>query len=400
MKKKAISLLLAFVTMFSLASTAFATSDEATSAANALYELGLFQGTGTDANGSPIFDLDRAPTRHEAVTMLVKLLGKGEEALAGTWDMPFTDVAEWAKPYVGYAYANDLTSGTSATTYSGNDKITASQYLTFVLRALGYDSNTDFKWDKAWELSDQIGLTDGRYNAESTDFLRGDVAIISNNALDTKMNGTDTILRNSISLNVKPLKPVDLGTLRSGLVNLVKYDGKQYSFYREYIDYAWNTPGIDVKYSTKENEIYGTNRSLLDLVFGEYYTDLPNRNQYTDGAFTPYMNYFDNQWLNLRRYEISSTVEYTSATTTLEIETITYFDQVFEGITAEEFIASGLKDGSTGTWNGVRFFVCGGGPKSSVYYNLNDIAAFFGIQRRFSVEEAEPGGNVYLIIKE
>lgn len=49
-------------------------------AAQNLYELGLFNGTGTDTDGNPIFDLDRAPTRHEAVTMLVRLLGKGEEA--------------------------------------------------------------------------------------------------------------------------------------------------------------------------------------------------------------------------------------------------------------------------------------------------------------------------------
>ena len=51
-------------------------------------------------------------------------------------------------------------SGTSSTTYSGNATVTASQYLTFVLRALDYDSSTDFQWDKAWELSDKLGITD------------------------------------------------------------------------------------------------------------------------------------------------------------------------------------------------------------------------------------------------
>ena len=183
MKKRIISLLLVVMVLFSLAPTAFAANDEATEAADKLHALGLFNGTGTGADGKPIYDLDRAPTRHEAVTMLVRLLGKEAEALAGTWETPFTDVAEWAKPYVGYAYANGLTSGTSATTYSGNDTVTASQYITFVLRALGYDSSTDFQWNKAWELSDKIGLTDGRYNAKTTKFLRGDVVIISYNSL-------------------------------------------------------------------------------------------------------------------------------------------------------------------------------------------------------------------------
>lgn len=167
--------------------TVSAAGAEEYNAADVLYDLGLFSGTGAKADGSPNFDLDRAPTRHEAVTMLVSLLGKKEEALAGEWETPFTDVADWAKPYVGYAYANGLTSGTSATTYGGNDLITASQYLTFVLKALGYETGTDFQWDKAWQFSDQLSLTDGRYSATNQTFLRGDVTIVSRNAMDVKM---------------------------------------------------------------------------------------------------------------------------------------------------------------------------------------------------------------------
>ena len=80
MKKKFISLLLAVVMVLSLApATAFAATAEATQAANELHALGLFGGTGTDANGNPIFDLDRAPTRQEAITVLVGLLGKTGE---------------------------------------------------------------------------------------------------------------------------------------------------------------------------------------------------------------------------------------------------------------------------------------------------------------------------------
>lgn len=94
---------------------------------------------------------------------------------------------------MGYAYANGLTSGTGATTFGGNVTITASQYLTFVLRAIGYASGEDFQWDRAWELSDQIGLTDGRYT-NAKDFLRSDVTIISRNAMDVKQKDSDQTL--------------------------------------------------------------------------------------------------------------------------------------------------------------------------------------------------------------
>lgn len=192
--KRILALILSFVLMFALAVPAFAVSSEAVDAANALHELGLFNGTGADAAGNPNFDLDRTPTRYEAVTMLVRLLGKEAEAKAGAWTTPFADVADWARPYVGYAYANGLTSGTSATAYGGNCPVTASQYLTFVLRALGYQSGTDFQWDEAWKLSDKIGLTNGEYNANTPSFTRGDVAVISNQVLHITLKSSDVTL--------------------------------------------------------------------------------------------------------------------------------------------------------------------------------------------------------------
>ncbi|MCR4707162.1 MAG: S-layer homology domain-containing protein [Clostridiales bacterium] len=193
--KKAIILLIVLGFCLGLALPAFAADEESQAAAEELYELGLFSGVGTNEDGTPDFDLDREPTRNEAVTMLVRLLGKEEEALAGTWDTPFTDVAGWAKPYVGYAYANGLTKGTEETTFGGSSTVSATQYLTFVLRAMGYVSGTDFQWNRAWELSDAIGMTDGRYNADSGSFLRGDVAIISWNALRVPLKGgSETLL--------------------------------------------------------------------------------------------------------------------------------------------------------------------------------------------------------------
>ncbi len=193
--KRIFAVLLALLLIFSLSAGAFAADAEAETAAQELFDLGLFSGTGTDAAGKPVFDLDRAPTRAEAVTMLVRLLGKSDAALAGAWTTPFTDVADWAKPYVGFAYANGLTAGTSATTFGGGDTVSAAQYLTFVLRALGYASGTDFQWDRAWELTDRLGVTDGRYG-DGTAFTRGDAAIVSRRALDTAVKGgTLTLLQ-------------------------------------------------------------------------------------------------------------------------------------------------------------------------------------------------------------
>ncbi len=200
--KGVLAFLLALALVFSMVSAAFAASEEAIDAADKLHVLGLFQGKGTNEDGTPNYDLDAAPTRNEAVTMLVRLLGKEEEAKAGIWDLPFADLSEWAKPYVGYAYANGLTKGTGETTFGGGSLVTASQYLTFILRALGYDSSTDFKWNAAWELSDKMGITHGEYDADS-DFNRGDVALISVSALQAVLkDGTQTLAEKLITEGV------------------------------------------------------------------------------------------------------------------------------------------------------------------------------------------------------
>ena len=172
-----------------------------TDAAEAAAYLGgmkLLRGVGTLPDGSTDYDLDRAPTRAEAVTLFVRLLGREEEALAGTWETPFTDVPDWAAPYVGYAYANKLTYGIDATNFGSDRKVTAAQYLTFVLRALGYSAETDFDWERAWLLTDELGLTRGEYSGGGA-LTRGQAAMISANALAGKLKGSKTSLLDLLS---------------------------------------------------------------------------------------------------------------------------------------------------------------------------------------------------------
>lgn len=168
-------------------------TEQANASAQLLYNLGLFRGTGTNPDGSPDFSLTRAPTRAESVTMLVRLLGGEQEALSKGYKAPFTDVPEWAKHYVGYAYQKGYTKGMSATEFGSARATTTAQYLTFLLRALGYKDGTDFKWDTPWTLTDSVGITNGSYGKE-TKFLRADAAYLSEMALYTTQKGTDTTI--------------------------------------------------------------------------------------------------------------------------------------------------------------------------------------------------------------
>ena len=157
-----------------------------------LEELGLFLGVGEDENGFTDFDLDRAPSREEAVTMLVRALGKGTEAAEMGKTHPFTDVPAWADGYVSYAYDQGLTKGTSDTTFGAGDTATGAMYVTFMLRALGHADGTDFTWDDPWALAEDCGIVPERVDRQT--FLRADAVDVTAAALSAKLKGTDTTL--------------------------------------------------------------------------------------------------------------------------------------------------------------------------------------------------------------
>lgn len=164
-------------------------SISAEEAADYLNSLGMFNGTDKG------YELERVPNRMEAVTMLVRMLGMEEYAAEQQYAHPFTDVQEWASPNVGYAYANGLTNGTGDTTFGAKEDSSCVQYITFVLRALGYsDADGDFVWNRPWELSDAIGLTIGQYDSADTPLTRGDMVLITCAALECRMaDGSATL---------------------------------------------------------------------------------------------------------------------------------------------------------------------------------------------------------------
>lgn len=162
----------------------------------ALNKMGLLMGS----NGN--FDLDKRPTRAEGAVMFVKLLGKEAEAKASAYEHPFTDVPSWADPFVGYMYHYKYTAGIGNNLYGTTNLITAQEYLTFLLKALGY-TNQDFKVENALVFAWDMGLIgEDTYNKlKNKTFLRDDIAELSYNALSCVMKGSTKRLINMLIEN-------------------------------------------------------------------------------------------------------------------------------------------------------------------------------------------------------
>ncbi len=189
MKKITSFLLAAAICTVLLTATVFARDFSAEETlAGELKSLGIFNGvSATD------FDLDRAPSRIEAVVMLVRMLGKEEEAMKGGFSHPFTDIPDWADKYIGYAYENGLANGQSLTEF-GIGNATSAMYLTFVLRALGYSDadGKDFVWSDPYQLARETGILPDGVDTDS--FMRGDVVLISHASLSAYLKGSKTTL--------------------------------------------------------------------------------------------------------------------------------------------------------------------------------------------------------------
>jgi len=96
--------------------------------------------SGTDESGTK-FSPDNVCSRGEVVTFLWRAMGTPKATIT---ECPFTDTRTNIYYYKAmmWAYENDITRGTSATTFSPADKVSRGQFVTFLWRAMGQPEST------------------------------------------------------------------------------------------------------------------------------------------------------------------------------------------------------------------------------------------------------------------
>jgi len=174
-------------------------SEDEVSVAEALFRLGLFVGTGTDADGNPIFEPNRPPTRLEALALVIRLMGLQNEAMAFTGASRFNDVPAWGDRYAAFGYSIGITVGVNEehTLFAPNRQVTAHEFTTFLLRVLGYsEADGDFIFEEAMQKASSIGFFSpfGITRISTDNFLRDHAAHAMANALLTPPQGSNEYL--------------------------------------------------------------------------------------------------------------------------------------------------------------------------------------------------------------
>ncbi len=203
MKRRVISVSLSLLIVLASINFIGAASVQNTDLANKLKSLNLFLGTDRG------FELEKELTREQSIVMVLRLLGLEQTAKNQKSKSIFTDIpsGHYAEYYVSYAYSIQLTSGISNNRFGAGMNVTANQYITYLLRSLGYDdSKGDFVWSESIDKALNIGLispVEYKYYKSSQSIIRDDVVAASYSALKTKMKGTEkTLIRKLVDTGV------------------------------------------------------------------------------------------------------------------------------------------------------------------------------------------------------
>lgn len=175
--------------------TASASAATYTRQADELNQLGLFLGT---ENG---YELESTFTRAQGATMLVRLLGKEQEALSKTPGGAFADVpaGDWSAPYVEYCFENGITKGTGDGAYSPENAMSGGEYITLVLRALGYQYAEPENADIPAAEYGLLSSVTARGLVSVQELERDRMVYISHQALKVKMPDGRTLIEKLIA---------------------------------------------------------------------------------------------------------------------------------------------------------------------------------------------------------
>ena len=165
------------MSLISLAGTASASDIgmEQQAAAAYLSEAGVMVGDASDG-----MMLEQKLTRAQMAVLLTKIVGNPDHIEADrsyySRRCEFTDVPEWAKPYVGYCAANYYLSGYGNGLYGANDPVTPAAACTVMLKCLE-DVDVQWTYDTACQTMIDMGLAPAAVLMER-EMTRGNMAVL------------------------------------------------------------------------------------------------------------------------------------------------------------------------------------------------------------------------------
>lgn len=200
--RKILSISLALILVFSGLVPIYAetsATEKYEKAGNILKDLKLLSG---DENGNLM--LGNNLKRQDMVIMISRLYKQENVAKDFTGPNKFKDLTAKQKnyiPFISWANSKGLISGFPDGTFGFGLDITVQEYQSVLLRALGYNED----WKMVPEISNRYGIMENLSLTPSSKLTRGQMAVMTVNALKQEKNGRDITLAEELGVTL----PVD-----------------------------------------------------------------------------------------------------------------------------------------------------------------------------------------------
>lgn len=204
MSKRILSLVLAMVMVLGTFGTVFAADviDTAAKAGAFLKEAGVLVG---DEHGN--LNLDSNLSRQDAVILVAQLRGEIEAAKNFSKLPTYEDVKiKFYNAPLAWAQDNGLFVGHSEKVFGFGENLTAQEYAKVLLSALGYkvapNGDSDIKWAEALAKAEEFGILENLEVINSTEITRGQMALMTFNALGVTMKDSKETLADTLGIKL------------------------------------------------------------------------------------------------------------------------------------------------------------------------------------------------------
>lgn len=146
--------------------------------------------------------LDDYLSRQDMVVLVSRLYKLENTAKTFLIKPKFTDVTdEYYQPYIGWSVDKGLIKGMGDNTFGFNQNVTVQQFMVVLLRVLGYEEESKL-WNTIPELAVKLGIMNGLKNNPGQDLTRGQMAVMTLNALKLTIKGSTLTLANKLNLKI------------------------------------------------------------------------------------------------------------------------------------------------------------------------------------------------------
>lgn len=216
--KRSLSLVLALVMILGSFSTVFAaeTTTAVDTASKFLNQKEVLVG---DAKGDLM--LEDNLLRQDTAVLVSKLMGEHDVAVK----FPTSDKAPTYKdirdkfylPVLAWAQANETFVGHTEANFGFGENITAQEYSKVLLTALGYkvapNGDSDVKWADALAKAKEFGILNEVKVENSTEITRGEMAVMTFNALSVNMKGSKETLADKLGIEMPAAEKLEAKVL-------------------------------------------------------------------------------------------------------------------------------------------------------------------------------------------